>query len=207
MDRRDALRFLSLSPATSLFFTSTEAEAFEELKEAVPVIPQAEPEKGRTPEELQRDEQLLKQSFFTAHEMATLNLLTDILIPADDTSVSASQAKVPQFIEFMAKDNPSFQVPLRGGLAWIDNQMRKTYGKPFKECSQSEQIALIDQIAYPQQVKPEMKAGAAFFSLLRNLTASGYFSTEAGWKYLGYQGNTPNNWTGVPQEVKQRYGL
>jgi gluconate 2-dehydrogenase gamma chain len=66
---------------------------------------------------------------------------------------------------------------------------------------------MVDQIAYPEQAKPEMSQGVAFFSLVRNLTATGFFTSQMGIKDLGYVGNTPNNWPGVPDEVLKQYGL
>ena len=54
--------------------------------------------------------------------MATITFLADIIIPKDEVSGSASDAKVPDFIEFIVKDKPEHQMPMRGGLdGWICN--------------------------------------------------------------------------------------
>ncbi len=66
---------------------------------------------------------------------------------------------------------------------------------------------MVDQIAYPAKAKPEMKQGVSFFNLMRNLTLTGFFTSEMGVKDLGYAGNTPNRWNGVPDEVLKQYGL
>jgi hypothetical protein len=42
---------------------------------------------------------------------------------------------------------------------------------------------------------------------MRNLTLTGYYTTEMGIKDLGYKGNQPNVWDGVPQEVLDEHGL
>jgi hypothetical protein len=214
MDRRDALRALSFTPFTSgLFLTGVEEQDLQQLENyaqenlQLPNTPPFDFENGRTPEELQRDAELMKQKFFTDEEMKTISVLSDIIIPADEKSGSATQAKVPDFIEFIVKDMPQYQTPMRGGLRWLDVQTLKLFGKVFTECDVKQQITLIDQIAYPELAKPEMKHGVTFFNLMRNLTASGYFSSEMGWKYIDYKGNTPNNWSGVPQEVLDKYGL
>lgn len=162
---------------------------------------------GRTEPEAARDAALMAETFFTAAEMKTITVLSDIIIPADDRSGSASQAKVPDFIEFMAKDQPQFKLPLRGGLRWLDVQCMKRYNNAFIDCTSQQQLELIDQIAYPEQVKPDMMQGAAFFSLMRDLTANGFFTTQAGIKDLDYKGNVPNEWDGVPADVLQHYGL
>lgn len=161
----------------------------------------------RSKEELEREKKLLAETFFDAHEMATITLLADIIIPADEVSGSASEAKVPEFIEFIVKDMPQYQTPLRGGLRWLDVLCMKRYEKAFKDCNSQQQMEMVDEIAWPEKAKPEMKQGVAFFNLLRNLVATGFYTSEMGVKDLGYMGNTPNRWNGVPDDVLQQYGL
>lgn len=119
-------------------------------------------------------------TFFTAHEMATITVLADIIMPKDAVSGSASEAKVPDFIEFIAKDMPYHQTPLRGGLRWLDMQSFKLFDKAFADCDAKQQIALVDQIAYPEKAKPAMKQGVAFFTMMRNLTTTGFYTSEMG---------------------------
>ncbi len=160
----------------------------------------------RNPDELKYEKGLLAQEkFFTDHELATITLLADIIIPKDDISGSASEAKVPAFIEFIVKDMPNHQVPMKGGLRWLDMQCLKRYEKSFKDCSQQQQIELVDMIAYPKKAKPEMSQGVQFFSLMRDLTASGFYTSEIGVKDIGYEGNKVSQWNGVPDEVLQKY--
>jgi hypothetical protein len=161
----------------------------------------------RHPVEKERDTKLMEQRFFTDDEMATLKVLIDIIIPRDEVSGSATEAGVHEFIEFIVKDMPRHQLPLRGGLKWLDNHCLKTYGKIFRECAQANQLEIIDKIAYPNEAPPEYKQGVKFFNLLRDLTATGFFTSEMGLKDLGYMGNRPNQWNGVPEEVLQQYGL
>lgn len=145
--------------------------------------------------------------FFTEHEMATITVLGDIIIPRDAVSGSASDAKVPDFIAFIVKDKPEHQVPMRGGLRWLDMHSLNRFGKTFRELDGRQQIEIVDDIAYPKKAKPELKQGAAFFSLMRNLTATGFYTSEIGVKDVGYKGNTPNQWNGVPDDVLKQYGL
>ncbi|WP_410221988.1 gluconate 2-dehydrogenase subunit 3 family protein [Pedobacter sp.] len=162
----------------------------------------------RAKEELEREKQLLAQDkFFTKEEMATITILVDIIIPKDEVSGSATDAKVPDFIEFIVKDIPSHQIPMRGGLRWLDMQCLSRYGKAFRECDAKQQIEMVDLIAYPNKAKPEMSQGVAFFNRMRNLTASGFYTSEIGVADIGYAGNTPNQWNGVPDEVLKQYGL
>jgi len=169
---------------------------------------------GRTPEEKLVDEKLFAEQFFNEHEMETLAILVDIILPADEQSGSATEAGVPDFLEFMMKDYERLQLPMRGGLMWLDRASNKRFQKEFKGLSESQQIEIVEDIAYPPILKPgevpkltEFSAGIAFFTQLRNLTMTGFFTSEIGIEALGYQGNRPNVWEGVPQDVLDKHGL
>lgn len=161
----------------------------------------------RTPAEVAREKELMSEKFFDEHEMKTIATMSDIIIPRDDVSGSATDAGVPDFIEFMAKDRPQYQTPLRGGIKWLDLQCMRRYNADFVSCSQEQQIAMVDDIAYPEKAKPEMQPGVAFFNTMRDLTACGFFTSKIGLEDLGYMGNRPNQWNGVPPEVLEQYGL
>ena len=176
----------------------------------------AEPKTVETPkfsidryrEEVEREEQLNNEKdFFTDHEMKTIRTLADIIIPADDVSGSASDAGVPEFISFIVKDMPYHQLPMRGGLKWLDVHCLRQYGKTFVDCAEEQRIEIVDQIAYPETAQPEMQQGVAFFNRMRDLTATGFFTSKIGLDDLGYVGNRPNQWNGVPDEVLAQYGM
>lgn len=145
--------------------------------------------------------------FFTEHEMATITVLGDIIIPKDDVSGSASEAKVPEFIEFIVKDMPSHQTPLRGGLRWLDLHCYKLYEKAFVDLTSAQQITVVDSIAYPNKAPKELAQGVAFFNSMRDLVTTGFYTTEMGVKDLGYVGNAPNQWNGVPDDVLKQYNM
>jgi hypothetical protein len=147
-----------------------------------------------------------EEKFFSAHEMTTITVLSDIIMPKDAISGSASEAKVPEFIEFIVKDMPEHQTPLQGGLRWLDMQCFKQFEKAFVDCDTNQRITIIDQIAYPKKAKPEMKQGVEFFNLMRDLVTTGFYTSEMGVKDLGYMGNVPNQWNGVPDDVLKQYG-
>lgn len=162
---------------------------------------------NRMKEEAEWEKEIRSRTFFTPDEMATITILGDIIIPKDDVSGSASESGVPAFIEFIVKDMPEHQIPMRGGLRWLDVQCLTHFDKPFKDCSTTQQMQMVDEIAWPEKAKPEMAQGVAFFNLMRNLTASGFYTSQMGVKDMGYIGNMPNQWNGVPQDVLQQYGL
>jgi len=206
MNRRDSLKAIgltSLSAALLLETDITEAQTVPK-KHTIPVVDEA----GRQPFEIERDKKLHAEKFFTAHAMATITVLGDIIIPRDAKSGSASDAKVPDFIEFIVKDMPDNQTPMRGGLRWLDIQCLNRYNnKHFIECTHQQQIEMVSEIAYPKTAKPEMKQGVAFFNRMRDLTATGFFTSKIGIADIGYMGNTPGKWEGVPKDVLKQYGF
>jgi len=204
MDRRKSLKLI----ATGVIATPAVIAGCKTDDKKTTAADEAKFNLDRNPDELKYEKEILtKEKFFTEHEMATITVLADIIIPKDDVSGSASDAKVPEFIEFIVKDMPNHQVPMRGGLRWLDMQCLKQHEKSFKDCSHEQQIALVDEIAYPAKAKPEMKQGASFFSLMRNLTATGFYTSSIGVKDIGYAGNTSTQWNGVPVEVLQQYKM
>jgi len=156
---------------------------------------------GRTPEEIEIDKKLMAQTFLNEHELETIAVLCDIILPPSDTAGGATDAKVPAFIEFMVKDLPANQLPMRGGLAWLENESHSRFNKSFKALTNEEQIQIVEDIAYEDKATPEMEYGVQFFNLMRNLTLTGYYTSEMGIKDLGYQGNRANVWDGVPEEI------
>ncbi len=207
MNRRDSIKALGLTAIS----TAVILEACEQpkTKTADIVAPKEAPvsEAGREQWEVDRDKKLKAETFFNKHEMATITVLADIIIPKDNVSGSASDAKVPEFIEFIVKDIPEHKTPMRGGLKWLDVYCFNKFGKSFIDATSTQQISIIDEIAYPKKAKPEVQAGVTFFNRMRSLTASGFYTTEIGVKDIGYAGNAPNQWTGVPQDVLKQYGM
>ena len=207
MDRRKSLKALalgSLSAGVLLDACKTDDKKIVDKAEAGG---SPKPNYDRMPEETEAYNAIVSKTFFNAHEMATITILGDIIIPKDEVSGSASEAKVPDFIEFIVKDMPRHQVPMRGGLKWLDMQCLKRYEKTFKDLPEQQRIEMIDQIAYPKKAKPEMSAGVAFFNLMRDLVSTGFYTSEIGVKDLGYEGNKPNQWNGVPDDVLKQYKL
>lgn len=163
---------------------------------------------GRTPEEMIRDEKLNSVEYFNEAELSLLAVLCDLILPADENFGSATDAGVPEFIDFIVKDIPRHQLPLRGGMMWLNHRANVQFELEFTACSMSQQKSLLDEIAYPpDDEEMEPGPGVTFFSLLRNLVLTGYYTTKMGIESLGYKGNTPNVWDGVPQDVLDKHGM
>jgi gluconate 2-dehydrogenase gamma chain len=146
--------------------------------------------------------------FFTPHEYQTVVVLVDYIIPRDGRSGSATDAAVPEFIDYIVGYEKSMQTPTRGGLAWLDTECRERFGQPFLGASDGQRRAVLDDIAWPKKARPEMSQGVAFFSDFRDLTASGFFSSKMGVEDLQYLGNTVvPEWTGCPPEALSKLGV
>lgn len=206
MDRRKSIKALALGTLSTGILLDACKDA-----DKKPVTDTAAPAVGmgadRMVEEKERLEKLYAEKFFTDQELATITILGDIIIPKDEVSGSASEAKVTDFIEFIVKDMPEHQTPMRGGLRWLDLQCLKQYNKAFKDCSEADRIKMVDQIAYPEKAKKDMAQGVAFFNLVRDLVCTGFYTSEIGVKDIGYIGNAPNQWNGVPADVLKQYNL
>ena len=203
MDRRKYLKTLAVSSVGAVtLLKSCDTAPKQEVADAEQKFTI-----DRTVAELAREKQLQSEKFFDDHEMKTITILSDIIIPKDEASGSASDAGVPAFIEFIAKDQTRYQTPLRGGIKWLDIQSLKRFNSDFASASKEQQIQIVDDIAFPEKAKPEFQQGVSFFNTVRDLTACGFFTSEIGIKDLGYVGNRPNQWDGVPEDVLAQYGV
>jgi gluconate 2-dehydrogenase gamma chain len=208
MNRRDSLKALVVGGLSTSVLVEACKQPAKETTEGAATAGKEPDQADRMAEEKEGLKKLRElPKFFNDNEMATITILGDIIIPKDDVSGSASDAKVPEFIEFIVKDMPEHQVPMRGGLRWLDMQCLKRYEKAFKDCNHTQQMEMVDQIAWPKKAKPEMRQGVSFFNLVRNLTATGFYTSEIGVKDVGYMGNTPNQWNGVPDDVLKQYNM
>lgn len=215
MDRRKYLKIIGVGTLSSSVLLDackqpSESKSGDAAKtDTAPVSSTSDGPAGpaRQPEEVEHYNKVTSYTFFTEHEMATIAILSDIIIPKDEVSGSATEAKVPDFIEFIVKDMPEHQVPMRGGLRWLDIESLHRFNKLFKNISEAERIQIVDDIAYPLKAKPEMSQGVAFFNKMRDLTCTGFYTSKIGIADMGYAGNQPNQWNGVPDDVLKQYGL
>ncbi len=171
---------------------------------------------GATPNRgIGMDPNLLKKEIpwdrvLTAEEKKIVTVLGDIIIPADEHGPAASAVGVPDFIdEWVSAPYETQQKDgkvIRDGLAWIDAEAKKRFGKGFAAAAPAEQTALLDDIV--KEGTEARKAAHGFFTNFRDKVAGGYYSTPEGWKAIGYVGNTPMaEFPGPPPEVLKHLGL
>jgi hypothetical protein len=195
MNRREALTLIAISPIATALGTRPAAAAPATTPAA------AAARAARVAPGLK---------FFTEHEFATVSALADMVMPADERSGSATDAKVPEFMDFMLSDSPrdSDRLAMRGGLAWLDAESRGRYQKDFVDLAPEQRTAVVDDIAWPEKAPPGMSHGVAFFNRFRDAVASGFWSSEMGVKDLQYLGNTVvPNWEGCPPEALAKLGV
>jgi hypothetical protein len=196
MTRREALRVVTSAPlAAVLVWTPAEAEqAHEHATQARKLAAKkAEP---------------YRPAFFTDHEYATVVVLVDLIIPKDERSGSATEAGVPEFMDFIMMDQPRRQVAMRGGLALIDRLSEDRFDKRFASCSDAERRQLLDEIAYTSAADSDLSHEIAFFSSFRDLTATGFWTSRLGVADLQYQGNVfVKEWKGCPENALKKLGV
>jgi gluconate 2-dehydrogenase gamma chain len=130
--------------------------------------------------------------FFKPHPYKTLLTLCETILPADTDSGGAIEAGAPEFIDLLTSENPDYQMKLGGGLLWLDSTCTDRYGSVYLDCTPQQQKEILDLIAYRGNAETDqgLRQGVEFFSLLRNLTSDGFFTSKIGIQYLGYIGNS-----------------
>lgn len=201
ISRRDALMIMAITPlATSLGTTPDVIEGA--MAAAEQARQQQSPTAGQKPAP-----GVYQPRFFNTHEWRTVRVLTDIIIPRDARSGSATDAGVPEFMDFMMMDRSSMQLQMRGGLRWLDNRSNTRFGRRFTALTAKQRTDVLDEIAYPDKAPAELSHGVGFFNFFRDLTAAGFFSSRIGVKDIGYVGNEWRQWDGCPPAAMERLGV
>jgi hypothetical protein len=196
ISRRAALEILGAAPAAAaMMWTTAEAE-------------QAHAQADHARAQAATTAAKFKPKFFTAHEYATVGVLVDLIIPRDERSGSATEAGVPEFMDFMMLDQPRRQVAMRGGLALVDRLAVDRFGKPFVSGADAQRRQVLDEIAYTSNADPGLSQAIAFFNSFRDLTATGFFTSKMGISDLQYQGNVfVSEWNGCPEVALKKLGV
>lgn len=152
-----------------------------------------------------------QRKFLNAREYRTVRVLGDDVIPRDARSGSASDAGVPDFIDFhLSVEETSAETRLawRGGLRWLDTESKRRFGVAYAAATTRQRHQVLDDIAHADRATPAMRPGAAFFARFRDMCAAGFFSSAAGWKDLEYMGNTfVPVWQGCPEPALRKLGV
>jgi gluconate 2-dehydrogenase gamma chain len=180
ISRRDLLRSLSLTAVAGSALRVVTLEAAEHAHRMISAERATSTSGGYTPK------------YFSSHQYETLQALCQTIIPPDHDTGGALEAGAPEFVDLLTSENKDYQLQLGGGIHWLDSTCVDRYGQSYLQCGHEQQIEILDLIAYRKNAEKDSKLspGIEFFSMLRKLTADGFFTSEIGIKYLGYIGNT-----------------
>jgi hypothetical protein len=154
--------------------------------------------------------------FFTTHEWQTVRLLADYVIPRDEQSGSATDAKVPEYMDLiLAETDNGDRSAIRWGLRWLDIESVRRFGHRFVNATDAQRKQVLDDIAWPRKqngvdrvTRAWRHYGVVFFNTFRDMTASGFFSSEMGWRDLGYMGHMQEpTWNGCPPDALRKLGV
>jgi len=195
LPRRTILRLMAAIPAGALFSSARSATAIPKDLDTELVSPEA-----AAP---------YQPKVFNPHEWKTVHTLSGLIIPADERSVSATDAGVPEFIDdWLDLQRGDLLSSIRGGLTWLDIECNRLFGTDFIASTAGQQEQILDSIAYPKNAAPEDASAVAFFNHFRDLVVSGFFTSETGIKDLPYLGNEPqSDWQGCPAPALAKLGL
>jgi gluconate 2-dehydrogenase gamma chain len=187
--RRDVLKAIALAPLAAITWTRDDVE--------------------RAAMHVAGLETQTPPKFFSSPEWKLVRVLVDDIIPKDARSGSATDARVPEFMDFILSErNDAGQRAMRTGLAWLDQEAQKRFGKAYADCAQSDRNRILDDIAWPARATDAYRANATWFNSVRDLTAAGFFSSRVGYRDLGYTGGLAQpRWVGAPPEVLRRLGV
>lgn len=210
MDRRKSLQTLILGGAAAgsgLVFNACKTDKTDTIDQAI--TESSDKYFGRTPDELERLEKLQAEQLFNEHEMDTIAALSVVILPPKEPHGGPIEAGVPELVEFMGKDIPEMAPTLLGGLMWLDHKSNTEFGTEFKSATLEQKKQICDEICWHDVEKPldEQPLEIQFFYLMRGLTVTGYYTSQVGIADLGYKGNQPNVWDGVPQDVLDQHGV
>src|SRR5262245_44202834 len=176
VSRRQALKVIALGVGTAGTLQIMDQTALAQDHAQRRASQETKPEKSRP-------------NFFTAEELATVTIMSDLIIPADERSPGAKEAGVPEFIDLMVSESPEeIKAAWREGLKAIDEKSQRDCSTNFRSATPEQQIALLKEVS-KNESQPKT-AAERFFRRIKNLTIDGYYTSEIGiHKDLRYQGN------------------
>lgn len=148
----------------------------------------------------------------TEAERKTTRAVADVILPKDQYGPAASEvgvvAMIDEWVSAPYAQQQADRPVIVQGLAWMDAEANKRFGKLFSDLNVERMRSICDDICYVGKAKPEFAKAAGFFSRFRSLTASAYYATPEGWQAIGYVGNVPlTKFEGPPPEVLAKLGI
>ena len=136
------------------------------------------------------EQQAAQPRFFNTADFQTISRISELIIPETDTP-GAIGAGVPAYIDLILARNTDQQLVVADGLRWLDTESHRVGQKPFIELSEAQQLSILEPLCeVSDSARPNPGRNVQFFSLLKNLTADGYYTSKIGLiDELQYKGN------------------
>ena len=130
--------------------------------------------------------------FFKADEFKTVEILTELIIPSDETP-GAREAQVARYIDFVvfsaAEFRPSLQIEWNKGLEELDRLSREKHQQAFHELAAADRESLLEAMSLPERTPGASHPGFEFYRLAKEMTVEGFFTSRVGLiDVLGYKG-------------------
>jgi hypothetical protein len=146
-----------------------------------------------------------------AHQHATVKAMAEMVIPRTDTP-GASDVGVAEFVDLILTEwyEEAERTRFLSGLAEVDSRSRALFGKDFVDGSSLQQsdilMALGEKMVEEvgQQARPLRRRRAStpanFYAMLRHLTLTAYYTSEAGATDELHFEMIPGSYQGCPAE-------
>ena len=130
--------------------------------------------------------------FFSAEEFETVQILTALIIPTDDTP-GAREAQVANYIDFVVFSASEFEPALQkewiDGLKFIESESQRQFGKALRSATEAERVKLLTQMSVAEHDPKSQHESSGFFSTLKDMTVEGFYTSKIGLiDVLDFQG-------------------
>lgn len=141
------------------------------------------------------DPQVTWERTMTSAQLQLVAALCDVVMPASETLPAASTLGVPDFVDEWVSSPYEMTQGSRTAcfdlFEWLEGEARALGAGSFAAASLDQQKAVLDRIAWSQNVEAGLETQASAFDSFRTISVSAYLSSAEGSAWLGYEGNRP----------------
>src|SRR2546429_2935561 len=116
---------------------------------------------------------------FSPSQVATLEVFVDAIIPTDDRSPGAKQARVADYIDLLLSEvDRELTLEWFGGLAALDAEAASRFRLPFSKLGAGQVDAILQSISRNERA-PQTPL-ETFFVMTKQATIRGYYTSKIG---------------------------
>lgn len=147
---------------------------------------------------------------FTPNNILFLDEVGETIIPTSDSSPGAKAAKIGEFMKVIVTDcyEAKDQEIFLAGIGQLNDAAKAKYSKDFLDLSPEEKLDFlngIDQEAKTYSDSRQPDSPNHYFTMMKQLTLWGYFSSEVGATQALRYVETPGRWEGcIPYEKGEK---